>query len=581
MIIYPKLVFIVLLTINSVSVSAQFYDNHWMMGYSGGSLSEPNDSFGVSILSFYEAKLEIINDQNIDLFFQDPSIALSDFSGNLSLYSNAIEIRNEQDAQLINGNFGGVSTDFEAIGTQSILFLPTYSDIENTNYSFFKMWYTSDSPRLGKEVKHSRIDIEFNGGIGQVYDKNELIVYDSLATGELTACKHANGRDWWILIPRADRSIIYSILVTPFSVQIVDTITTNYPMDNGLGQSVFSPNGEHYIRVNLVNGLEGEDYLDIFDFDRCTGQLSNHRQASVGLYAWAGGVAVSPSSQYLYVSHYNHVYQYDLWAEDIFATKDTVATYDGYTEWGFFTSRFFQAQLAPDGKIYLNNSSGVKTLHVINQPDVHGEACHLAQHAIQLPNNNAATLANHPNYRLGPLDGSPCDTLSIDNLPRAYFRTDRNATDTLAFHFQDLSFYEPTTWFWTFGDGNQSNTRHPNHVYAQPGIFEVCLTVSNTQGSDTHCRTLELGTVGLTDVAALSFSTFPNPVREVLVLDLGDYYPLNGQFRMFNAAGQQVFHQQVLEKQVQMNLVHLPSGLYFYELWDGGQRLGQGKVVKQ
>ncbi|WP_367391129.1 PKD domain-containing protein [Lewinella sp. LCG006] len=486
---------------------AQFHDNHWMMGYNGGSASEPNDSFGISILSFYNGELAIENNQDIDLEFDGAGSAFSRFSGDLLYFSNGIEIRNFDNDLVVDGNFGGEAGDIETLRPQSFIFLPLFTG-NNPLLSFVRMRYTNDSPRLGKEVLSSKIDGSLNGDIGLVYEKDQRIVYDSLATSGLTACKHANGRDWWVLVPRADQNIVYSILVSPNSVHVVDTMYVELPMANGLGQSTFTPDGTKYIRLNLVE-FDTPEPLDIFDFDRCTGQLTNHRQTSVGTDAWAGGIAVSISSQYLYVSHYNHVFQYDLWAEDIFSTKDTVATYDGYLEWNFFHSRFFQAQLAPDGKIYLNCSSGVKVLHVINQPDEGGLACDLVQHDIHLPNNNAFTLANHPNYRLGPIDGSPCDTLGIDNLPRAYYRIDRNPEDTLDFHFQDLSFYEPDTWAWTFGDGGMSTDRHPDHTYASPGIYEVCLTVSNDLGSDTDCRILELGPVAVDDHRHSPLLPFP------------------------------------------------------------------------
>jgi DNA-binding beta-propeller fold protein YncE len=381
-----------------------------------------------------------------------------------------------------------------------------------------------------------------------------------------------------VLSAVANKPFVYSALLNPGGVTLTDTMQVDYDMQSGLGQAKFSPDGKHYIRFNNVT-LGEEDYLDIFDFDRNTGQLSNHRHTNVGSDASAGGIAVSPSSQFLYVSHYNHIFQYDLWAEDIFATKDTVATYDGYREWGFFHSRFYLAQLAPDGKIYVNSPSGVKTLNVIESPDKRGLACDVRQHSIQLPNNNATTLANHPNYRLGPIDGSPSDTLGIDNLPRAYYRIDRDTADTLNFHFQDLSFYEPTDWSWTFGDGGTSTDRHPNHTYPGTGIYEVCLTVSNALASDTHCRTIELGPVAVEDPSTLHFTTFPNPVQDVMVFDLGDYMPLNGHFKLFDAAGREVFSRQVLYRQASFNLGHLASGIYYYGFWDQGQQLGQGKVL--
>jgi PKD repeat protein len=555
----------------SASLSAQFYDNHWIMGYEGGDNTPTTDSFGISILSFFDADLQIENNQNIDLFFRDGN-ALSDYEGNLLMYSNNLEIRNAEDQLIVNGRFEE-NGDSERILPQTFVFLPfNYLDLVH----YVQMTYSNGFPQLGQNLSSSLINT--TGTIG-IYEQLENIIPDSLSTGELTACRHSNGRDWWILTPVSNKPLVYSVLLNPNGVTLTDTMEVDYSMEDGLGQAKFSPDGNHYIRYNNVM-IGGNDYLDVFNFNRSTGQLSNHRQTNVGSDASSGGVAVSPSSQFLYVSHYNNIYQYDLWAEDIFATRETVATYDGYLEWGLFHSRFYLSQLAPDGKIYVNSPSGVKTLTVIESPDKRGLACNVRQHAIQLPNNNAATLANHPNYRLGPIDGSPADTLGIDNLPRAYYRIDRNAEDTLDFHFQDLSFYEPGTWAWTFGDGASSTERHPDHRYAGPGICEVCLTVSNDLGSDTHCRTIELGTVGTDDLRSLQFKTFPNPVQDVLVFDLGDYQPLNGSFRLYDAAGRAVFSEQVLYRQARFDLRHLVPGVYYYEFWDGGKLLGRGKVVR-
>lgn len=553
------------------SLSAQFYDNHWMMGYSGGDNSPVNDSFGVSILSFFDAELQIENNQEIDLFFRDGN-ALSNYEGNLLMYSDNLEIRNALDQLIINGFFED-NGDSERILPQSFVFLPF--DFLNLVH-YVQMTYSDGFPQLGQNIYSSLINT--SGTIG-IYERIEYTIPDSLTTGEMTACRHANGRDWWILVAAANKSLVYSVLLNPEGITLTDTMQVDYEMQNGLGQAKFSPDGSHYIRYNNVFVGE-EDYLDIFDFDRCTGQLSNHIHTSIGSDANSGGVAISPSSQFLYVSHYNNIYQYDLWAEDVFATQLSVATYDGYLEWGIFHSRFYLAQLAPDGKIYINSPSGVKTLSVIESPDKRGVDCNVRQHAIQLPNNNASTLANHPHYRLGPIDGSPADSLGIDNLPRAYYRIDRNAEDTLNFHFQDLSFYEPGDWSWTFGDGGSSSDRHPDHIYAGPGIYEVCLTVSNDLGSDTHCRTIELGTVGVKVPGTLDFSTFPNPVQDVMVLALGDYLPLNGQFKLYDAIGREVFSRQVLYRQASFNLRHLSPGVYYYSFWDQGRQIGQGKVVR-
>jgi hypothetical protein len=146
--------------------------------------------------------------------------------------------------------------------------------------------------------------------------------------------------------------------------------------------------------------------LMIYDFDRCTGVLSNPVRLSWDSLPFAGGgVATSPNSRYLYLTSGGDVQQYDLWAPDLVASKQIVAVYDG-TMAPFLTT-FFQMLPAPDGKIYIVASYENHVLHVINQPDLPGLACDVAQHAVDLPALTAYFFINFANYNLGPLD-PPC-----------------------------------------------------------------------------------------------------------------------------------------------------------------------------
>lgn len=47
--------------------------------------------------------------------------------------------------------------------------------------------------------------MSLNGGLGAVTEKNQVLLEDSLSVGKITAVRHANGRDWWVLMPQADR----------------------------------------------------------------------------------------------------------------------------------------------------------------------------------------------------------------------------------------------------------------------------------------------------------------------------------------------------------------------------------------
>ncbi|MBK9638228.1 MAG: T9SS type A sorting domain-containing protein [Bacteroidetes bacterium] len=69
-------------------------------------------------------------------------------------------------------------------------------------------------------------------------------------------------------------------------------------------------------------------------------------------------------------------------------------------------------ELAPNGKIYFGHCY-LCNLSVINSPDSLDTLCNMEFNTFYLPSPNAGLPPYHPNYRLGPLVGSVCDTLSV------------------------------------------------------------------------------------------------------------------------------------------------------------------------
>jgi len=57
-----------------------------------------------------------------------------------------------------------------------------------------------------------------------------------------------------------------------------------------------------------------------------------------------------------------------------------------------------------------------------------------------------------------------------------------------AVQFNDTSTYSPTSWSWNFGDSLGSSLQNPSHVYTSIGLYNVSLTATNAQGSDTKTR---------------------------------------------------------------------------------------------
>ena len=68
----------------------------------------------------------------------------------------------------------------------------------------------------------------------------------------------------------------------------------------------------------------------------------------------------------------------------------------------------------------------------------------------------------------------------------------------LEVHFinQSTSSGEIVSYLWDFGDGHESDDENPTHLYEEPGVYLVCLTIEDNQGcTDEQCHdfVLELG----------------------------------------------------------------------------------------
>lgn len=73
-------------------------------------------------------------------------------------------------------------------------------------------------------------------------------------------------------------------------------------------------------------------------------------------------------------------------------------------------------------------------------------------------------------------------------------------------NFTDLSTNTPTSWSWDFGDGSALSTQqNPSHVYAANNTYNVCLTASNSAGSNQHCTNVVVNGISATNHAPVAF----------------------------------------------------------------------------
>ena len=336
------------------------------------------------------------------------SAVISNEEGQLKYYTNGCRIYNHLDEVVMGGdsiNFPSLSWTLHCskgwgyVGSQTHIFI-RHPGNDNQYLLFHQDVDYINDPKSGeltsgsKRIYYSLIDDSLPGG--HLIEKNQLLLEGTFCTSCVTAVKHENLQDWWILTIDKFSNAVYKFLLDENGVHLVDTQYTGLPVNNvgsASGQTVFTPNGSKFLHYNPHQDLQ------IWDFDRETGHLSNHLHIAIEDSANLGGVAVSSNSRFAYVSSQFDLYQFDLMAQDIPASKVVVAHYDYFFD--PFPPTFKKAQLAPDCRIYLNTPNGDQYLHVIHHPNRKGIACEVEQHGIYLPTTRGISLPIFPNYRLG------------------------------------------------------------------------------------------------------------------------------------------------------------------------------------
>lgn len=578
----PRIALALLLSLCSPHfLSGQMHDNTWVIGYQGGTSEE----YGLSILTFRDGSLNIDTMSVFWSGFEGNNSAFSDAEGRFFAFFNGVDIRDASFGFMENGS--GLDVEIvpsdlylsKEILPQGSIFLP-YPGHPDSVLLLYQGWGILSLPNglidvASLDLSFATIDAKANGGLGKVVRYDLSFIHDTIQYGRLTAVKHANGRDWWMLVQERNTNRFYTVLIDPNGVHQLGTQSVDFPIPDGVGNSVFSPDGERFATYNSVSADLG-GWVDVFDFDRCTGGLSNQRQLHMG--NGVGFVAFSPNSRFLYQAALDTAYRYDLADPDIWPSQEVLAVYDGFV--APFPVFFYQLRLAPDGKIYGSAPNGTNHLHVIERPD---EAdCGFRQHGLELIKYNSFSVPNFPHYRLGPLDGSTCDTLGLDNWPKAWYRHERDTLDDRNVYFHDLSYYEPASWAWDFGDGSPvvAGERHPVHRFDSAGVYKVCLTVDNTNGTDTHCKTLYIGTTAQESPSpGKEAVVFPNPLRGGQGLSLAS--PVGGAtFYLFNQLGNLVLKKEIRAGMNEVGGLGIPPGVYFWELRHKNMKTEAGRVVK-
>jgi hypothetical protein len=395
--------------------------NTWIIGPSGdialfkGDTSKPKTSrFNVINLpaKFSNGHANICDSTTGKVLFATNGGMIWDTAGNIMDNGNFLQPNNFYYANIYPGT--------SAFYTQSTIILPKgnnqyYVFTASMSDAYFNITLTLPY-FLFDIVYYHIVDMNANGGAGKVIVKNKPLPLGGniMNVIGMQACKHANGKDWWLLKNGRpdDKNKIYAFLVKgdtilPPIVQVFNTPTFD-TRGARYGQSCFSKDGSKYAYCTGI-----QDSFFMADFNRFTGMLSNPKSIKApvdSLYIQVDpyidsintGVCFSDNGKFLYFSRYENIYQYELDEPDPNKAWYTV-------KHGWDTSAFmgyYGLYKGPDGRIYIGHfSNNNKCMSVIDNPNNKGVACNFCAKCLR---HNASPYGlqsppNMPDYNLGPI----------------------------------------------------------------------------------------------------------------------------------------------------------------------------------
>jgi outer membrane protein OmpA-like peptidoglycan-associated protein len=311
------------------------------------------------------------------------STSVCNKSGDLLFYTDGLVFYNKQHTLMPNGK-SLVPNPYQAHAVLSVPF-PT----QKSKYFVFSVLAENVKKGFGITLFYSVIDMTLENGLGDIVETSKNIVLRKNVAEKITAVRHQNGKDTWLLAHELQSNKFLAYLITENGI-------SEMPIESEVGsihlKIDYSKGSEHYMSAgtqfksntdgtNIALTLRGNlRAAEVFDFDNASGKVSNPVTLPLPLTSNPAGIEFSPTGSFLYVAvatDMGKIFQYNLQV----SSSDKIASTQKWV--GTTRGMFGALQLAPDGKIYLARGNK-KALGAIQKPDVLGLDCQYEDNAILL-----------------------------------------------------------------------------------------------------------------------------------------------------------------------------------------------------
>jgi len=435
--------------------------------------------FGVNAaLSFNSLNPSVL--QNSAMIANEGCASISDKSGNLLFYTNGVTVYNKNDQVMLNGS--GLLGHVSAFQAAVIVPMPNHDSL----YYIF----TTDAweNQFNNGYRYSIVNMNHDGGKGEVVLKNATLSAPS--SERLTAARHANGVDVWVITNDKSSNTFRCWLVTCNGIQSTPVISAagipmNLHSEMNFGSMKVSPDGRQLCHTHFpeMDGFVFENFFQLFDFDNATGIISNAKVITIPRCKYYA-CEFSPDSKLVYLSksQTDSLDQFEPKLPTVSAIVNSrVSMPSGFGYYGM--------QLGPDGRIYI--TANRTTLSVITQPNVKGPGCNLLQDTIHF---NTYTGLNLP---------SSINDLAI-NTNINYQITD--SCNGIVQFFAQTSMGGNLQYFWDFGDGATSAIANPVHDFASTNqVYVVKLKITSSTACGLVDRSINFTPGGIIANAGFDF----------------------------------------------------------------------------
>ena len=150
-----------------------------------------------------------------------------------------------------------------------------------------------------------------------------------------------------------------------------------------------------------------------------------------------------------------------------------------------------------------------------------------------------------------------------------------------SYQFTDLS-TSANTYYWDFDDGDTSSLQSPIHTFLVDNNYNVCLTVTDTNGCNvnTSCQTVSFVTgVESTNIKYNEFNIYPIPANKYFTVTVPSNYN-KGSVIITDVVGKTVKSININDQEsVKILTQDINSGVYFLSIENNGQKVYTKRII--